>query len=86
MATVQVNRRTTAARLDRLQITSVHRQMMWIVAIVFFFELGDLNAFAFAAPAARVRRLCRFFGEVQQDLLLSCLAVGQAYCLLEVFQ
>jgi putative MFS transporter len=51
MATVQVNRRTAAARLDRLPITAVHRQMLWIVAIVFFFELGDLNAFAFAAPA-----------------------------------
>jgi putative MFS transporter len=24
---------------------------MWIVAIVFFFELADLNTFAFAAPA-----------------------------------
>jgi putative MFS transporter len=47
----QLARHTTAARLDRLPITSVHRRTMWIVAIVFFFELGDLNTFAFAAPA-----------------------------------
>ena len=32
-------------------ITSIHRRIMWIVAVVFFFELGDLNTFAFAAPA-----------------------------------
>src|SRR5579864_6595996 len=42
---------SAAARLDRLPITSIHRQIMWIVAIVFFFELGDLNTFAFTAPA-----------------------------------
>jgi putative MFS transporter len=51
MATLQATRRTAAARLDRLPITLVHRQIMWIVAIVFFFELADLNTFAFAAPA-----------------------------------
>jgi putative MFS transporter len=51
MGTLQVARPGVAARLDRLPITSVHRQIMWIVGIVFFFELGDLNTFAFAAPA-----------------------------------
>jgi putative MFS transporter len=51
MATLETTRPTAAARLDRLPITSIHRQIMWIVAIVFFFELGDLNTFAFAAPA-----------------------------------
>ena len=51
MGTVQSTRCTAAARLDRLPVTSLHRQIMWIVAIVFFFELGDLNTFAFAAPA-----------------------------------
>jgi putative MFS transporter len=51
METLQATRRTAAARLDRLPVTSVHRQIMWIVAIVFFFELADLNTFAFAAPA-----------------------------------
>jgi len=51
MATLQVARTGPSARLDRLPITSIHRQIMWIVAIVFFFELGDLNTFAFASPA-----------------------------------
>ncbi len=51
METLQATRRTAASRLDRLPVTSVHRQIMWIVAIVFFFELADLNTFAFAAPA-----------------------------------
>jgi putative MFS transporter len=50
MATLQVARTGASARLDRLPITSIHRQIMWIVAIVFFFELGDLNTFAFASP------------------------------------
>jgi putative MFS transporter len=48
---VQVTRLSAAARLDRLPVTSIHRKIMWIVAIVFFFELGDLYTFAFAAPA-----------------------------------
>lgn len=30
--------------------------------------------------------LDRSFGEVQQDLFLSCLTIGQAYCLLEVLK
>jgi putative MFS transporter len=51
METLQSTRYTAAARLNRLPITSVHRRIMWIVAIVFFFELGDLNTFAFASPA-----------------------------------
>ena len=46
MATLEAARSSAAARLDRLPITSIHRQIMWIVAIVFFFELGDLNTFA----------------------------------------
>lgn len=50
MATMQAGRRRVAARLDRLPITSIHRQIMWIVAIVFFFEQGDMNTFAFASP------------------------------------
>lgn len=51
MATLQATRSSVAARLDRLPITSVHRRIMWIIGIVFFFELGDLNTFAFASPA-----------------------------------
>jgi hypothetical protein len=34
----------------------------------------------------RLHRLWRLFGEVQQDLLLSSLTIGQAYCLLKVLK
>ena len=40
----------------------------------------------FALTAMRLHKLWRPFGEVQQDLLLSCLTIGQAYCLLKVLQ
>ncbi len=46
-------RTSAAARLERLPISSFHKMTMWLVAYVFFFELGDLNTFAFAAPALR---------------------------------
>jgi putative MFS transporter len=39
------------ARLDRLPITSLHRLSFIALAFAYFFELGDLNTFAFAAPA-----------------------------------
>src|ERR1700682_4322507 len=42
-----------AARLDRLPITAFHRRMVWLLGYIFFFELGDLNSFGFAAPAVR---------------------------------
>jgi putative MFS transporter len=42
-----------AARLDRLPITPFHRRMVWLLGYIFFFELGDLNSFGFAAPAVR---------------------------------
>ena len=42
-----------ASRLDRLPITSFHRRTAALLAYVFFFELGDLNSFAYAAPALR---------------------------------
>ena len=48
-------RYSASARLDRLPIGSFHKQAMWALAYVFFFELGDLNSFAFAAPALRVQ-------------------------------
>jgi MFS transporter, putative metabolite:H+ symporter len=51
MSFVQIDRPTAGARLDRLPITSIHRKIMWVLSMVFFFELGDLNTFAFAAPA-----------------------------------
>lgn len=46
-----IARPSAAARLDRLRIVSFHRQIMWLLGLVFFFELGDINTFAFAAPA-----------------------------------
>lgn len=39
------------ARLDRLPITSAHRVAFAALAFAYFFELGDLNTFAYAAPA-----------------------------------
>ena len=38
-------------RLDALPIVSFHRRILWLMSFIFFFELGDLNTFAFAAPA-----------------------------------
>jgi putative MFS transporter len=44
---------TPAERLDRLAISPFHRRTAVLLAYVFFFELGDLNSFAYAAPALR---------------------------------
>ncbi len=44
-------RASAAARLDRLPIASVHKRAMWLLGFVFFFELGDIYSFSFAAPA-----------------------------------
>ncbi|MGH9356801.1 MAG: MFS transporter [Terriglobia bacterium] len=46
-----MTRHSTAARLERLPISSFHRQIMFALGIVFFFELGDINTFSYAAPA-----------------------------------
>jgi len=46
--------RSAAARLDRLPISAFHRDMIRLLAYIFFFELGDLNSFAFAAPGVRL--------------------------------
>jgi putative MFS transporter len=46
---------SAAARLDRLPIFSFHRRMMWLLGFCFFFELGDINTFAFSAPAIRAQ-------------------------------
>jgi putative MFS transporter len=46
---------SAAARLDRLAIFSFHRRMMWLLSFCFFFELGDINTFAFSAPAIRAQ-------------------------------
>jgi putative MFS transporter len=42
-----------AGRLDRLPVSTFHRRTAALLAYVFFFELGDLNSFAYAAPALR---------------------------------
>jgi putative MFS transporter len=42
---------TIGARLERLPMTSVHRTVFLALAFAYFFELGDLNTFAYAAPA-----------------------------------
>src|ERR1043165_7999614 len=46
---------SAAARLDRLSIVSFHRHIMWLLGFCFFFELGDINTFAFPAPAIRAQ-------------------------------
>ena len=43
----------SAVRLDRLPIAGVHYDIVKLLAYIFFFELGDLNSFAFAAPGIR---------------------------------
>jgi len=48
-----IARPSAAARLDRLPVSSFHRDMVKLLAYIFFFELGDLNSFAFAAPGVR---------------------------------
>jgi MFS transporter, putative metabolite:H+ symporter len=52
--TLQRARISASARLDRIPITSFHRRIMWLLGFVFFFELGDINSFSFAAPAIRI--------------------------------
>ena len=42
---------SVSARLDRLPMTSAHRTAFMAFAFAYFFELGDLNTFAYAAPA-----------------------------------
>jgi len=53
MDTITRQRVSAGARLDRLPIVSFHRHIMWLLGFCFFFELGDINTFAFAAPAIR---------------------------------
>ncbi len=40
-----------AARLNRLPIASFHKQIMWLLGFVVFFDFADTNTFSFAAPA-----------------------------------
>lgn len=39
------------ARLDRLPMTPIHKTVFLALSFAYFFELGDLNTFAYAAPA-----------------------------------
>ena len=42
------------ARLDRIPTaTTSHRHWMWVLGVLFAFDLIDLNTFAYAAPAVR---------------------------------
>jgi len=52
MATAVPSRGANVAhRLDRLPVSSVHRIVLIALTFAYFFELGDLNTFSFAAPA-----------------------------------
>lgn len=51
MTTSGVKRYSAAARLERLPISSFHRQIALTLGMVFFFEIGDINTFSYAAPA-----------------------------------
>lgn len=42
-----------AARLDRLPIGRFHRTVLYALAVAFVFEFGDLNTFAYVAPALK---------------------------------
>ncbi|TNC21893.1 MFS transporter [Amycolatopsis alkalitolerans] len=42
-----------AARLDRLPLGRFHRRVLYALAVAFVFEFGDLNTFAYAAPALK---------------------------------
>jgi putative MFS transporter len=42
-----------AARLDRLPIGRYHRRALYALAVAFVFEFGDLNTFAYVAPALK---------------------------------
>lgn len=42
-----------AARMDRLPVTRLHKLALLTLAFVFLFEFGDLNTFAYVAPALK---------------------------------
>ncbi|HEY3685166.1 MAG TPA: MFS transporter [Streptosporangiaceae bacterium] len=48
-----MNATDLAARLDRLPVSGFHRRVLYGLAFGFFFELADLNTFAYAAPALK---------------------------------
>jgi MFS transporter, putative metabolite:H+ symporter len=48
-----VNAAELGARLDRLPLGRFHRRVLYALAFGFFFELADLNTFAYAAPGLK---------------------------------
>lgn len=42
-----------SSRLDRLPITSIHKQVLVALAFVYFFEFADLNTFSYIAPVLK---------------------------------
>lgn len=46
-----LSQESAAARIDRLPITRLHKIILATLAVVFLFEFGDLNTFAYVAPA-----------------------------------
>lgn len=40
-----------ANRMDRLPISSLHKKIIFALAVAYFFEFADLNTFSYAAPA-----------------------------------
>lgn len=42
---------SAAARLDRLPVTVFHRHLALLLGFIFFFDMGDINTFSYAAPA-----------------------------------
>jgi putative MFS transporter len=55
-----------AARIDRLPISSMHRRLLWIVAIPLFFDVSDIFTFSNAAPVLR-----QLWGLSKQDIALA---------------
>ena len=51
MATASLKRSNIANRLDRLPISKLHIGVTVALCLAYFFELGDLNTFAYTAPA-----------------------------------
>ena len=51
MAMTEMAQYSAAARLERIPISSFQHQIMWILGFAFFFEIGDVNTFSYAAPA-----------------------------------
>jgi len=71
---------TIAARIDRLPISSMHRRLLWVVAIPLFFDISDIFTFSNAAPILR-----QLWHLTKQDIALATsagflgMAIGGAF-------